>query len=143
MSGETEENISGWTTDTLRAHILQMMIEHDRRYEQRFAAQEKAVASALGAAERAVAKAETATEKRFEGVNEFRSQLADQAQTFMPRTETEIRLGTIETRLTDLQSRADQSSARAVGRNDVVAWVIAGIASVAALVAVVVAIAHP
>ena len=42
---------------------------------------------ALNNADKAVIKAETATEKRFEGVNEFRQTLADQAATLMPRSE--------------------------------------------------------
>jgi hypothetical protein len=37
--------------------------------------------------EKAITKAEIANDKRFDAVNEFRSQLADQARTFMPRTE--------------------------------------------------------
>lgn len=88
----------------------------DRRYEQRFkgvediaqerdkkyaalrqddkeavkdalSAANKAVDAALQAAEKAVTKAEAASEKRFEGVNEFRKQLNDQAATFLPRSE--------------------------------------------------------
>lgn len=46
------------------------------------AATKEAVAVAMNASEKAVAKAENAAEKRFEAVNEFRSQLADQQQTF-------------------------------------------------------------
>lgn len=87
-----------------------MLTEMDRRYEQRFHAQEGATAlalarvdkefhehlaqvraethAALEAADKAIAKAESATEKRFEGVNEFRAQLADQTRTFIPRTES-------------------------------------------------------
>ena len=98
MPGETAEKQSGWTVDTLSAHFAQMIDEHDRRYEQRFVAQEKAVADAFLAAEKAVQaaltaqkeavnKAEAAAEKRFESVNEFRSQLGDQAATFLPRNE--------------------------------------------------------
>lgn len=42
---------------------------------------------AVNNSDKAVIKAETATEKRFEGVNEFRQTLADQAATLMPRSE--------------------------------------------------------
>lgn len=55
--------------------------------EQRFKAQEQAVAFALQAAEKAVTKAELAAEKRFESVNEFRNQLKDQTGTFITRNE--------------------------------------------------------
>jgi len=55
--------------------------------EQRFKAQEQAVAFALASAEKAVTKAELAAEKRFESVNEFRNQLKDQTGTFLTRNE--------------------------------------------------------
>jgi len=39
----------------------------------------------LRPSEKAIDKAEIATEKRFESVNEFRAQLSDQTNTFLPR----------------------------------------------------------
>lgn len=91
---------------TLRAELLAMFQEHDRRYEQRFIAQQEAIQAALlaqkeavnaalVAADRAVIKAETASEKRFQGVNEFLGQLSDQAQTFLPRQEAGARFDAI------------------------------------------------
>ncbi len=53
----------------------------------RFSDQEQAVQAALAAAEKAVVKAELASDKRFESVNEFRAQLSDQANTFISRVE--------------------------------------------------------
>jgi hypothetical protein len=41
------------------------------------------VSIALEAADKAILKAEAATEKRFDGVNEFRAQLAEQARSFV------------------------------------------------------------
>ncbi len=74
----------------LREFLLVLINERDTQYQQRFEAQEKAVTAALDAAKEAVAKAETAAEKRFDAVNEFRAQLADQASTFMPRNEYNV-----------------------------------------------------
>lgn len=82
--------------------LREIMDERDRLYTERddarklavdaaLAAAKEAVAAALLAADRAVSKVETANEKRFESVNEFRGQLADQAVTFMPRNEANIR----------------------------------------------------
>lgn len=110
MSGETEQQVSGWTVDTLREYLTTRIEEADKRYEQRYigsqeaitaalVAQEKAVSAALNAADRAVAKAEIAAEKRFEGTNEFRGQLADQAATLMPRAEAESRIKALADRL--------------------------------------------
>ncbi len=84
-------------------------------YQQRFDAQQKAIADALVAAEkavttallsadRAVVKAETAAEKRFESVNEFRSTLADQAATLIPRAEAEARFSLLGEKLAPLAS---------------------------------------
>lgn len=56
-----------------------------------FTAADRAVQAALESAEKAVTKAEIAAEKRFEAVNEFRGQLADQAATLMARSEAEVR----------------------------------------------------
>lgn len=109
-AGETEKDPSGWTTDTLQVHLQRQIDDLRRMLQERYETQtkavdaafvaqqtamstaltaaERAVATALLAAEKAVNKAELAANARFEAVNEFRAQLADQAATFMPRTES-------------------------------------------------------
>lgn len=52
-----------------------------------FDAQKEGVAAALAAQKEAVNKSEASYDKRFEAVNEFRGQLADQARQFLPRAE--------------------------------------------------------
>src|ERR1700720_1337658 len=59
------------------------------------AAQEKATAAAFAAANTAVVKADTANEKRLDSVNEFRAQLKDQANTFITKTEVEVRMKSV------------------------------------------------
>jgi len=54
---------------------------------ERFASLDRALNAALNAQKEAVLKSEAANEKRFEGVNEFRGQLKDQAATFITRSE--------------------------------------------------------
>ncbi len=87
---------------SLRDHIQALLSEMDRRFDASLAAQDKAVQIAMVASEKAVVKAEIAAEKRFEAVNEFRGQLADQAATFMPRAEAEQRLSALAEKITDL-----------------------------------------
>lgn len=87
MGGETEQSVSGWTVDTLHSLMVRLLAEKDKRDEQRFDAQEKALADALLAAERAGAKAEGTQEKRLESLNEFREQQKDLIGTFLPRAE--------------------------------------------------------
>jgi hypothetical protein len=93
-AGETEKSPSGLTVDTLYLllaakldDIQNQIVSNDRRYEERFEGQEKAIA-----------KAEAATDRRLEGMNEFRDQLADQTKTYIPRAEAEQRFAEIDTR---------------------------------------------
>lgn len=111
---------SQWTLETLLLHISSILAERDRRYEQRFEAQEKAVTLALdrvdkefhehlrqvreenrlalSAQQMAVAKQEQSTEKRFENVNEFRGQLAE----LITRTEVDRSISELSRRMEDL-----------------------------------------
>lgn len=111
MSGETESQISGWTVDTLHQHYDHVLAEKDRRYEQRFEAQERALQIALDsvnrefhehllqveretqsaflASEKAITKAEASVERRLEGMNEFRAALADSTNKNISRAEHE------------------------------------------------------
>ena len=60
MSGETEEHVSGWTTDTLKAHFDDLRRTDGNNIEQRFKAAEERTTLALTAAEaQAVADAVT------------------------------------------------------------------------------------
>ncbi len=62
---------------------------------------EKRMLDKFESANMAIAKAESATEKRFEGVNEFRAQLSDQAARFITRDE----LAAMESKLVGLLER--------------------------------------
>ena len=57
--------------------------EREKRYDERFKAMEKSTDAAFQSSQRAIDKADEATEKRFEGVNEFRAALSDQATRFV------------------------------------------------------------
>lgn len=100
MSGETEQEVSAWTIDSLKEHLDGLTRERDRRYEQRFEAQEAAVQSALTAAKEAVTaaltaakeavdKAEAAIGERLTLLNEFRAQSKDEQVKFISRAEAE------------------------------------------------------
>ena len=92
---------NGWTIDTLETylskridalqeHFSELSEEREDRNKERFLAMKTAVDAALLSSDRAISKAEQATEKRFEGVNEFREALADQSATLLPRTEYSV-----------------------------------------------------
>jgi hypothetical protein len=85
--------------------------ERDRRYEDRFKAMDEKTSLALTSSEKAVTKAETATEKRFDSVNEFRNTLKDQATTFITRPEVDAKFGAMEKDVQGLR----ESRSEAVG----------------------------
>jgi hypothetical protein len=162
MSGETEANISGWTTDTLHSHLLARMddmrdalrqeIDREREFasirlddlraatrsqsddririlDERYATQtkaldaafkaaEQAVAVALANAEKATAKAEAASNARFESVNEFRKALTDQTATFIPRAEYDAAHAALTDRVTAGAARVDALELRLTSRLD-------------------------
>lgn len=86
-----------------REMILMLIAERDRQYDQRFRAQELAVGNALTAAKEAVTKAEMASEKRFDSVNEFRNSLKDQQQTLATKAEVDVRFRFAEDAIKTLQ----------------------------------------
>ena len=99
------------------AELLLLINERDKAYNQRFDAQEKAVAAALAAAKEAVTKAESAAEKRFDSVNEFRNTLKDQQINLMPRSETIALLKALDEKTQSNDVRITQLISRSEGAN--------------------------
>lgn len=151
MSDEPETQKGGWTYESLlryvtsEIHSLQRLMEaSDRRYEQRFKdsqtavdaalnAARTAVDAALSAAKEAVHKAEMASEKRFEGVNEFRATLADQQRTLMPRTEAEIRMIAIEKQIADLKESQTERKGQRRGMDYLWGYIVGALGALAIL----------
>lgn len=90
-------------TEEYKAFVQRLADERDKHYmsllemqkettDQRLLDQAAAVAAALAAAKEAFGKAESASDKRFDSVNEFRGQLKDQAATFITRDEYTVQL---------------------------------------------------
>lgn len=84
--------------------ILGLMEERDKRYAARFDAIEKSTH-----------KSETALERRFESVNEFRAQMADMQDTLARRTEVDLRFDAVEKRVTDLATIVTSAKGRDSG----------------------------
>lgn len=98
-----------------REMILMLIAERDRQYDQRFRAQELAVAAALTAAKEAVTKAEMASEKRFDSVNEFRNSLKDQQQTLASKAEVEVRFKFLEDKWKTIEERQTKAAGSSEG----------------------------
>lgn len=157
---QSGENIVAftWTVESVKEHFTSMMRESDRRYEERFIAQEKAIDAALVAQEKAVQaalisakeavlKQERDSEKRFDAVNEFRQTLSDQAATFIARTEAVQRdeqnaekIATLEKRMNDsftqVNSRLDLGAGRSIGMNAIWGYIIGGVGLTASIITI-------
>ena len=139
---EAVRDIADRDRENLQQQLDQRMAALQVLLDQRYAAQTRAfevardtaldsVRAALASAETAVAKAEIATEKRFESVNEFRASLADQTSSFMTRDEVNVRIQSLTTTTSRnaeliaalelrLTSRLDTLSASRAGASEAV-----------------------
>lgn len=87
-----------------RLGIIEAVLEERHRYYlTMFAAQSAAVRASIEAASTAVAKAEGATDKRFESVNEFRASLTDMTARLMPRSEADQQATALGSRIDALK----------------------------------------
>ena len=139
MSDEVSLN-EGWTLPSYVAHAEAMRVEMDQRYQQRFAAQESAVRSALTSAKEATQKAEVANEKRFESVNEFRATLADQAGRFVTRTEVEQLFRSLDDKVDTVTGRLERLDGRSGGTNATWGYLVGAVVAAGTLVAILGAI---
>lgn len=92
----------------------------DKAIAAALASAKDATSSALTSSKEAVTKAEIANEKRFESVNEFRAQLADQAATFVSRTEAQAYRDATDNKMESLKELLDKVDKRldiTAGRN--------------------------
>lgn len=97
-------------------------------------------ALALEATEKAIGKAEAANEKRFESVNEFRGQLADQTRTFMPRIEVQQLLDQLTLRLGELNDRMNRQEGILHGANANKTGLYAALAAATAVIIAIVVV---
>jgi hypothetical protein len=102
--------------------LAQQLVALDRLTDAKFItfrtlidSQAEKVALALASVDKAVTKAETATERRFESVNEFRQTLTDQAATFATRDQFETQRSATTERIQELTARVDRTEGRSGG----------------------------
>jgi len=102
--GAADPNIDADTASAIArlteqiAGVRESIAALDRLLTSRINAQADKVGLALTASDKAVLKAETANEKRFDSVNEFRATLSDQSKTFVDRREHSAEIAAIDER---------------------------------------------
>jgi hypothetical protein len=125
----------------MRIHALEVLIEAKLAALRTIIdLHEAKSASLLTLSDRAISKAEIATEKRFESVNEFRQTLSDQTKSFITKAEFEALRDTAGNRIADMSSRLDKIEGKAVGLNAGWIYLLGGLSAVGAVVSVIVAI---
>jgi hypothetical protein len=129
MSGETGDAHSGWTVDTLRAHMQQRLDDLNVKLDERHLAQATALTAALAAQEKALDKALTAINERLHLLNELRDDVATTAE-----------VGALEKEQANLASRMDRSEGRGTGLNTGWGYLVAAVALLATIVSVYLAI---
>jgi hypothetical protein len=100
----------------LRAEIdaVQQLKAHDLiGVEKRFDQAQEALKAALAASNEAVHRSDTALEKRFESMNDFRSQLRDQAALLLTRAEADARFAMVNDSVAGLLSQSSEFVRRA------------------------------
>jgi hypothetical protein len=78
-------------------------------------AAEKAVNAALLSSAQAVSKAESAAERRFDSVNEFRETIGTQQRLLMPRAEVEVLVSALGDKVDQLTINAREKASAAFG----------------------------
>jgi uncharacterized protein with von Willebrand factor type A (vWA) domain len=84
-STEPATGTSAATDVSLREYLMAAIQAEARRSDARFDAMQQAVDAAFASSQRAIDKTNEALEARFEGVNEFRATLSDQASNFVTK----------------------------------------------------------
>lgn len=112
-------------------NIRTLIDANDKNYNQRFENVIQATSNALAASDRAVSKAEGASEKRFDAVNEFRATLADQQRNLMPRNEVEIMMKAMNDKIDALNITTISRKSEDIGRGEGMAKIalVAGLVS--------------
>lgn len=118
-------------------HLRALMDERDQRYEQRFAAQERAVDVAVASAKEDADRVERSSEKRFDSVNEFRRSLSDLVSTFIPRAEAEQRIASNAEKIDALARKLERIEGRSGGAASLWGYLVAAVGVVAAVAAFV------
>jgi hypothetical protein len=142
------DDLEKYLVDRIQA-VMDINLEREERNKERFAEMKDAVASALSSADKAVSKSETANERRFDSVNEFRATLQDQQNTFLPRLEYNAQHKAIMDLGTASSLRIERLEARTQGKSEglgIVGSLALGITSVlsviVAIAAVVMSVKH-
>lgn len=102
----------------------ELMDERDERYKQRSEFQDEAVNTAMAASKEAILKAEAATDKRLESLNEIKAMSLDQASTFARKTEVNLITDALGKRLDGVEDGMNRRVSTGAGMEKAWGYVI-------------------
>lgn len=113
--GQTREDVSGWTVDTLHSHILSLLQERDRRWEEVlaergrylervFSERDQRYTARFAASQTAVDKSEREMEGWKHTTNEWRGAMQDKDKLLMARPEITSELNALRTSIGTLRN---------------------------------------
>ena len=120
-----------WTFTTLLTHVLTLMDERDRRYEQRYQTQAESLQLA-----------QAANDVRLAAMNEFRAALTDQANTFLTYQQYTDQHQLLIDSINDLRRSRDLQAGKSNWAGALWPLIISGLAVVASITSVLVVAFH-
>jgi hypothetical protein len=134
----------GTSTDDvpIRDYVEAMLAQMDTRNEQRFVAQEKAIAAALASSDKANATSEANAEKWRQSANEWRGAMSDRDRQLPSRREVETAMTGLGDRLRVVEQRVDKTQDHSAGKSAGVGLIVGAVLGAVGLISAVVAIAN-
>lgn len=129
-----------WTLDTLYFHLSSMIAASEKRSEEHILSAEKSALALHASTEKAITKAETATDKRFDNANGFRDAMADQSSTFVSRVEVDQRIGAVADKTADIALRVTRMESKGIGLNAGWGYLVGGLSAVAVVIGLIVSL---
>ena len=123
MSDETQ-----WTPNQVLVYVKDLLLERDKRYEQRFDAQESAVKAALSSTKTLADVVETNTVSWKKNANEWRDTVNDIIKLCATQADHDL-----------LKERMDKMEGSSSGKQDLKGWGLAAFSTVLAIIMAVLA----
>lgn len=118
------------------AHLRQHIDQEFERIDSSLASARRESGIIHEASEKAIAKADAANEKRFQGLNGARETLETLASTMLPREVADAQISEIRKQVAAITTRIDQTSGRAAGVTSTVGYLIAAATLIISIVVV-------
>ncbi len=143
MSGETEKDVSGWTTDTLRVHLLalraadkELQLERDRRYTEVNIEKEKALKIKEQGDRDALQLAREIQTYKDEKANELREQINRERVLYATKDDVAAAVGKIEATIGPVVSYVSSQQGRSSGLDAGWKILIAAVGLIGALITI-------